>query len=83
MKHLFAGLCPGHEAGKNSETHLLVDLHKVFGQSVHTGSNLSGHRDGILCILQQVLWREGGGQFSFSFIDGPLPKWSQALFLDR
>ena len=31
----------GHQAGKHSETHLGIWLHKIIGQGVHTCTNLS------------------------------------------
>lgn len=38
VKHLLSGLCSGHEAGKHSETHLLVDFHEVLRKGVHSSS---------------------------------------------
>lgn len=44
-----------HQTGKYGEAHLLVDLHKVVREGIHTGSNLPGHGDGVLGIGLQRL----------------------------
>lgn len=42
-----------HETGKDGHDHFLVDLYQVFRQSVHLGSDLPRHGDGIPGIRSQ------------------------------
>ena len=46
---------PGHEARKHRHHHLGLHLRDVLGQSVDSGTNLTGHRNGVLGIRQIIL----------------------------
>lgn len=38
---------PTHQAGEDCHDHFVRDLHKVFWESVDTGSDLPRHRNGV------------------------------------
>ena len=41
-----------HEAGKHCHDHFGVHFNQVFWEGIHPCSDFSGHRDGILCIVE-------------------------------
>ena len=57
---LLPGLGPNHEAGEHGHAHFGLHFNEVIWQGIDTSTNLSAHGDGILGVLQLLLW--GGGE---------------------
>lgn len=45
----------GHQAGEHGHHHFGLHFGDVLGQSVHPGTQLSCHRDSVLCIGVLIL----------------------------